>query len=228
MELTCAACQAFVQIPDERVPVNVAFRVACPRCRQKITASTIHSNTPPQRAKLPLSTLRSSEIIAQSSETADEVQIEVTDHPTSSQPTALIYLQDEDTRAHIQSGLESMGYKVDCPGTPDQAWQRLHYNAHHIMFLDDPAGNASSKRLAHSLLTLDMNTRRDLLLVLIGSRFRTADHWQAFVESVDLVIHPADLMRVSIITERCIRDHGQFYRIFNECLAAAGKKILSC
>jgi hypothetical protein len=64
-----------------------------------------------------------------------------------------------------------------------------------------------------------------MFVVLIGTRFKTADDWQAFVNSVDLVFHPADLLQLGMVLNRGLSDQERSYKIFNECLMTAGKKI---
>jgi hypothetical protein len=60
---------------------------------------------------------------------------------------------------------------------------------------------------------------------LVGQRFKTADHLQAFMESVNLVLHSDDLPQLATLLTRGIRNHEQFYKVFTECLIEAGKKI---
>jgi hypothetical protein len=61
--------------------------------------------------------------------------------------------------------------------------------------------------------------------VLIGQRFKTADRLQAFVESVNLIVHYDDLPQLVTFLSRGLRDHERFYKVFTECLIGAGKKI---
>jgi hypothetical protein len=70
-----------------------------------------------------------------------------------------------------------------------------------------------------------MNIRREMFVVLIGQRFKTADHLQAFMESVNLLLHPDDLPQLVTFLGRGLRDHERFYKVFTECLIEAGKKI---
>ena len=69
-----------------------------------------------------------------------------------------------------------------------------------------------------------MNIRREMFVVLIGLRFKTADHLQAFMER-NLLLHPDDLPQLVTFLSRGLRDHERFYKVFTECLIEAGKKI---
>jgi predicted Zn finger-like uncharacterized protein len=225
MDLMCEDCQAVIQIPDERIPLNTTFRVTCPRCKQKVVASTKRSKAPADSMCQEPASVSPSEASTQTSENANEFLAEPLERLASGQPSALLCVDQAETRPRIQSMLESMGYIVDCPATTEQALQSLRYNQYHIILLDDAFGGTSSNPVAEYLSTLDMNARRDMFVVLMGARFQTADDWQAFVHSVDLVFHPADLLRLATILKRGLSDHERSYKIFNECLVAAGKKI---
>jgi CheY-like chemotaxis protein/DNA-directed RNA polymerase subunit RPC12/RpoP len=225
MELVCAECQAAIHIPDERVPLNTTFRIACPRCKRKVAVSTKRFEAPADSMCQEAAPVSPSEISTQPSKNADESLAEPLERLASGQPTALLCVDREETRTRIKPILESMGYLVDCPVTTEQALQYLRYNQFHIILLDDAFGGTSSTPVAEYLLALDMNIRRDMFVVLMGVRFQTADDWQAFVHSVDLVFHPTDLRQLATVLTRGLSDHERSYRIFNECLVAAGKKL---
>jgi hypothetical protein len=48
---------------------------------------------------------------------------------------------------------------------------------------------------------------------------------EAFLESVDLVVHPADVGQLAVLLTRTSSDHQRFYKVFNECLVEAGRKL---
>jgi DNA-binding response OmpR family regulator len=121
--------------------------------------------------------------------------------------------------------LEALGYVVDVPTAADQAIQRLRFNQYHIVLLDDHFDGKSPNPLAGYLEGLNMNVRRDMFVVLIGERFKTADHLQAFMESVDLILHSDDLPHVATFLTRGLSEHERFYKVFTQCLIDAGKKL---
>jgi CheY-like chemotaxis protein len=167
----------------------------------------------------------SSEANVRTHKNADEFLANPLERLANGQSTAFLWVDQEETRTHITSILEGMGYAVDCPVTAEQALQYLRYNQYHVILLDDAFRGAASNPVAEYLSTLNMNARRDMFVVLMGARFKTADDWQAFVDSVDLVFHPADLLQLATILKRGLSNHERSYRVFNECLVAAGKKI---
>jgi CheY-like chemotaxis protein len=141
------------------------------------------------------------------------------------QSAALLCINREESRGELKGMLEGLGYVVDIPATSDLAFERLRFNQYHVILLDDDFGGKSANPVAGYLAGLNMNSRRDIFVVLIGPHFKTADHLQAFIESVNLVLHPNDLPQLAAFLARGLRDHERFYKVFTECLIEAGKKI---
>lgn len=225
MELLCNACQAVMQIPDDRVPVNTTFRVICPRCRQKIVAvskaseSKMESEHTPSDDSLPMQATGPEE------EAVEEFSGEAIDALQPGQSLALLCVDQEESRSFLKSLLGELGYKVHCPLTADHALQRLRFDQYHLIVLSDAFGGQAPNPMTEYLANLNMSTRRDMFVVLLGERFKTANQWQAFVESVNLVCHPSELPQLSALLRRVFSEHERLYRVFNECLIAAGKKV---
>jgi DNA-binding response OmpR family regulator len=131
----------------------------------------------------------------------------------------------EEARARIKPALEGMGYAVSIPTTPQHALHRLRFGHYQLVVLDEVFGGTSANPVVSYLAPLTMSVRREMYVVLVGERFKTADHMQAFVHSVNLVLHPADLTQLATILEGALADHERFYKVFNDCLVAAGKKL---
>jgi len=225
MELRCEDCQAVIQIPDERVPQSGTFRLNCPRCKRKIQASV---KTPENRedgqAHLALPTSLAEKTTLLSNDPSDALP-EVMDYIPPGQASALLCVNREECRRELKVMLEASGYVVDIPGTADQSLQRLRFNQYHVILLDDNFEEKSPKPVAQYLASLNMNIRRDMFVVLIGERFKTADHLQAFMESVNLILHSDDLPHLATFLTRGLNEHERFYKVFTQCLIEAGKKL---
>jgi CheY-like chemotaxis protein len=225
MELICEGCQAVIQIPDERVPQNSTFRLHCPRCKQKIVAST---KTPEHQEDTHTNVSLTSSAVEVTSAAAvnpDEDLPEVMDSLPPDQSAALLCVNREEAHAELKTILEGLGYVVDSPAAADRALQRLRFNQYRVILLDDDFEGKSPNPVAEYLAGLNMNIRRDMFVVLIGQRFKTADHLQAFIESVNLILHPDDLPQLATFLARGMNDQERFYKVFTESLIEAGKKI---
>lgn len=225
MELICDACHTVVHIPDERVPPNTAFRVACPRCKQRIVAE----RRPPEAMTGEKGTLAGMDrvpgIPGSSNERGDESSLAPFGPLRPGQRASLVCIKAPEARTLLKGILEREGYGVDAPLTPQHALERLRFSQWHVILLDEAFGGTSPNPVAGYLEALTMSIRREMFVVLMGERFRTSDQMLAFVNSVDLVLHPADLNQLATLLGRDLAAREQFYRIFNECLIAAGKKI---
>lgn len=225
MEIKCEDCRAVIQIADERVPPNRTFRLNCPRCKRKILANTKATDTLiGEKGDLDASP-RPSRTPPLVDDDAVSDLVEAMDYLAPGQPAALICIDGEDFRDKFKGMLEDLGYPVDMPAAVDHALQRLRFNQYPVILLDDSFAGKSPNPVAGYLAGLHMNTRREMFVVLIGQRLKTADHLQAFMESVDLTLHPDDLPQLATLLSRGLRDHKRFYKIFTECLIETGKKI---
>ena len=225
MELTCDACHAVVHVPDERVPPNTSFRVACPRCKQRIVVERRSPEAVTDEKSPPPGKEHASEIPGASSEGGETPSLDPFGPLRPGQRGALVCMQAPEVRTLLGGVLEQEGYSVDSPLTPHQALDRLGFNQWQVILLDEAFGGTPPSPVARYLEELTMSIRREMFVVLIGQRFRTSDQMQAFVHSVDLVLHPTDLNQLPTLLRRDLAAREQFYRILNECLIAAGKKI---
>jgi hypothetical protein len=147
------------------------------------------------------------------------------DYLPPGQSAALLCINREEVRGELKARLEELGYVVDMPATADHALQRLRFNQYHVILVDDDFEGKSLNPVADYLAGLNMNTRREIFVVLVGQRLKTADHLQAFMESVNLTLHSHDLPQLAAFLTRGLRDQERFYKVFTECLIEAGKKI---
>jgi CheY-like chemotaxis protein len=226
MELMCEDCRAIIQVSDARVPSNSTFRLTCPRCKKKIVVSAKAPEIQEGGSKIAGSTaVGFTEVAPPTCNSLKEEFAEEMGSLPPGQSTALLCLDRDDAREVLQAVLQGMGYVVDMPMAVDQALQRLRFNQYHIIVLAEDFRGSSPNPIAAYLAWLSMNIRRDMFVVLVGERFKTADHLQAFIESVNLVLHPDDLPRIETFINQGLKDHERLYKVFVDCLIEAGKKL---
>jgi phage FluMu protein Com len=225
MELNCGDCGAVLQIPAERVPQSSTFRVTCPRCKGKINASTKKSEHDIKEEEKSSSDNGLAPGGVELTEPSDEFAPQDAGSSLPGRLSALICVAESDRRTRYQVIVESLGFLTDAPISPTQALERLRYNQYGLVVLDDTFGETVPNPVATYLAGLNMNIRRDMVVVLSGERWKTGDSLEAFFESVDLVFHPADVGHLATLLTRAASDHQRFYKVFNECLIEAGKKL---
>jgi predicted Zn finger-like uncharacterized protein len=225
MEIKCDECHAVIQIPDERVPQNSTFRLNCPRCKRKILAHAKTTNSLDERRSNVSLAPSTSGVTPPVNDEAINGFPDAMTYLSPGQSAALLCINRIESRGDVKAMLEGLGYVVDIPEATDYALQRLRFNQYHIILLDDDFDGKSPNPLAGYLASLNMNLRREMFVILIGQRFKTADRLQAFIESVNLIVHSDDLPQLVTFLTRGLRDHERFYKVFTECLIEAGKKI---
>ena len=225
MEIKCEECRAVIQIPDERVPQNSTFRLNCPRCKQKILANTKTINSLDERPTNVSPDPGTAALTSPGNDDAGDDLPDAVDYLAPGQSAALLCINRVESRGEVKAMLEGLGYVVDMPAATDHALQRLRFNQYQVILLDDDFEGKSPNPIAAYLAGLNMNIRREMFVVLIGPRFKTADHLQAFMESVNLLLDPDDLLQLVTFLTRGLREHERFYKVFTECLIEAGKKI---
>jgi zinc-ribbon domain len=225
MEIRCEECHAVIQIPDERVPRNSTFRLNCPRCKRKILANTKTTNSLDERRTNGSLARSISGVIALGDDDAVDDLPDGMDHLPPGQAAALVCINQEECHGEVRSMLKCLGYVVDMPATTDHALRHLCFNQYQVILFSDDFDGKSPNPIAGYLAGLNMNIRREMFVILIGQRFKTADHLQAFMESVNLILHPDDLPQLATLLTRGLRDQERFYKVFTECLIEAGKKI---
>ena len=225
MEIICEECRAVIHIPDERVPQNIMFRLNCPRCKRKILVNTKTMNSLDEpRTDVTLDDATAGVTSLGNDDTVDELP-DAMDYLSPGQSAALVCINRPESRSEVKLMLEGLGYVVDMPVATAHALKRLRFNQYHLILLDDDFEGKSPNPIAGYLAGLNMNIRREMFVVLIGQRFKSADHLQAFMESVNLLLHPDDLPQLVTFLSRGLREHERFYKVFTECLIEAGKKI---
>jgi hypothetical protein len=225
VELTCEDCRTTIQIADERVPLNSTFRLTCPRCKRKIVVSSRAPETQGVGKLTVGASARVGEVSPSAGDNLQESSLEETDILQSGQSAALLCLDCDHRFEMLKSALRDLGYVVDLPASVDHALHRLRFNQYRIIGLTEHFAGSVPNPVAGYLAGLNMNARRDVFVVLVGERFRTADHLQAFIESVDLVVHPDELSHIETLIMKGLREKERFYKVFLDCLTEAGKRV---
>jgi hypothetical protein len=201
------------------------FRLNCARCKRKMLANTkATDNMAGKKSTLCLSPSLS-EVPPLVTDDALNHLPDAMDYLPPGQLAALLCINRGDSCDELKGILEGLGYVVDMSGAADHALQRLRFNQYRVILLDDDFARKSPNPVASYLAGLNMNTRREMFVGLVGQHFKTADHLQAFIESVNLTLHPDDLPQLAPFLTEGLRDHERFYKVFTECLIKAGKKI---
>ena len=131
--------------------------------------------------------------------------------------SALVCSDDE----ALASAVVEAGFVVTSAPTCAEALPHIRHDTWTVIAIDLTTGRDT---LAH-LHNLPGARRRELFVVFLDERFTTADRFQAWSESVDLVVNPADLTKLRRIVGDGMRDRDEFCRRFNEIRGEAGARL---
>jgi predicted Zn finger-like uncharacterized protein len=229
MDIICENCQSKFKIPDEKVPKGQAFSVACPKCKSKIAIDTRSEST--EEAKEVASPSAQPEVEQEKSliDEVDSGTYDASDKPfdfiEEGAETALLCEPDPDTRTKIKLALGNMGYHITEAKTPMEALKQMRFHVFDLVIVNEMFGtqNPDENNVTRYLDRLSMDTRRNIYVALITSRFRTFDNMVAFNKSVNILINIKNIDEIEKILTRGITDAKAFYRVFREAMIKTGR-----
>lgn len=246
MKLECQQCHRMLNLPDAKLPVGRPFSFNCPYCKQKNTAQIPAQApdeappVPPEEAAAPpepepqyASTYR-----LQPAPEAPEIayppptDLEL-DEPVlqtmmfsgaDERPKALVVYDDEETAESLVRKLDFIGYQATVAVNLRDAAKQLKFVNFNLMLIQEDYYGAtlSGNHLLRAVQTLDNQSRRGMLVVLLSPALTTLDDLTAFSLSLDAVVNQDDLETIDRILLSIIARAKKFYAIYREILAEHG------
>jgi len=214
MKIICDQCQAKIQIPTDKIPKNKSAKLLCPKCKNRISVSLMKKEEP-EIPEIPE--------IEEPYNIEDSVQSPFSFMEETGK-TALICEMDKDVRNKMISVLHLMDYQTDTADNTRDALKKLRYHNFEILIVNelfntkDP--NSNGVMIYHQ--NLSMETRRNMFIIMISSRYRTLDHLNAFSKSVNLIINPYKSENIEGTMSKAITENEMLYRIYHDI----SKKLL--
>lgn len=198
MNITCNHCQARLNIPDEKIPVDKDTAVGCPKCKQKIT---IKARPQPAAAeKRPAG------------------------FSFEDRQSAMVCIGDAQIRNQLDQTLQSMGYEVLAVKNAAAALDKLEYHVYHLVVIDEAFDqNLGLSAILEKINMIDMSVRRRIVLVLLSDRYKTNDHMAALHASVNNILNREDMVHIEPFIHQVVSDHKNLYTVYNESLKHVGK-----
>ncbi len=214
MDVTCKACGATLNIPDEKLPSQHAVSITCPRCKGKIRIDPRESDKNLVSEKVEKADLEYEE---------DTGPLDLFEEGTR---LALVLDGDEGNVAEISSALEEFSYKPVLPTSIGEAMSKLRLHHFDLIIISDgfDGQDVTNSPITHYLNNLSMSIRRKIFLVLLSDKFKTMDDMMAFGRSANIVVNSDDLSNLSLILKKAILDNEKLYKVFMDTLKEAGKE----
>ncbi len=226
MEISCTHCQTKVNIPDEKIPKGRKASLLCPKCKQRIhimpvensidtTGSTVNTNAQPQTPN----------IIPQAATPEYDASNKPFDFLDENAKTALLCVSHPIASELALKIMNSMQYHIENVDNRQTALTRMKYHLFNVLIIDDDfdINRQGCKNILEYLIELDMMSRRKIVVFLLSKRLSTGDNMASFQLSVNQTMNIGKLNGMEVLIKRTIKEHEQFYSIFNESLKKTGK-----
>lgn len=212
MKITCPNCEASLNLPDDKVPVGRPFNFTCPKCKQKSTTTVSPPAGGPKPDEVQPPPAGAPE--------RDENSAAPPPHPNPWQPDnvvpapgrslagapfaeepqdaariALLAVNEGPLNDTILEQLEAMDYMITASYGMRDALRQLKLSSFDLVVIGDDFDGASGDNhpLIKALQLMEMDIRRRMYVVLIGSEYRTLDGFVAYGLSVNAVINTQDV-----------------------------------
>jgi predicted Zn finger-like uncharacterized protein len=231
LNIKCESCQSRFKISEEKLGAREAASIRCPKCKNMIQLELPgKTDTPPGASpQHPSETSEPSEASANvladnfSEMSADEngddyFSDKPFDFAEEESKTALVCEADPDVKKKIASLLGFMEYHITEAESARDALKRMRFHVYNLIIVNEDfkADSSGENSVMSYLERLDMDTRRQIIVVLISKRYRTMDHMLAFKKSVNMILNTKHLEKIGLILGRGLADRDLFYRAFNE------------
>jgi hypothetical protein len=232
VEIICTACTTKLNIPDHKIPKGKKSSFLCPKCKQRLyinpdqPGDTGLTNSPGEAG-----TATAGEGAVSAGQTAPATpDYDVTERPfdylDDDAETALICLGNKESANHARAALEQMQYHIEAVDDIKTALTRMKYHLFNIILVDETFDRTyrGAGILLQELKDLDMSLRRQIVVILISDTLRTQDNMAALNKSVNMIINQKEMPSKALkLLQKSLKDHEQFYAIFNETLKKVGK-----
>jgi hypothetical protein len=133
---------------------------------------------------------------------------------------------DAPTTEAARTVLHDLGFKFHIAETPELAVERMRYTNYDCIIVHENFAGSTlrSNAVLNYLTPLPMAQRRYSFVCLVGPSFKTLDAMQAFVQSVHIVLNPADLSNLQAILKKGLAEFELLYRAYKETAEAIGEK----
>ena len=232
MEVTCRNCSTKMNIPDEKIPGDRAVRIACPKCKSKIT---LHPKNAPrggaehgQTGEYHLRFIESRKGSKEKDEGYGYEEYsgdEALDFFEEGAKVALVLTPTDEMREKIKRAVEELGYRCIFSTDTRDATGKMRFHHFDLIAISDgfDGQEAEKSPILGYLNRVSMSVRRRIFLVLLSDKFKTMDNMMAFALSANAVINTKDMEKLQPILKKAISDNDKFYKIFVDTMVEMGK-----
>jgi predicted Zn finger-like uncharacterized protein len=218
MDIICQSCQGKFKIAEGKVPAGKTATVKCPRCKSTIHVASKSKEEPGADADAAFDDLF--EFDEDEGETYDASE-KPFDFIEEEGKSALVCESDALVREKIRPSLDILEYFITEVPNSREALKKMRYHNYDLVVVNEyfDTQDPDTNPLLIYLERMMMETRRNIFVTLLTTRFRTMDHMIAFQKSVNLVLNLRNIDDFDKIIQRAYADYGLFYKVFKESLS---------
>jgi hypothetical protein len=137
---------------------------------------------------------------------------------------ALVCITAQAIAERIAQAVQEADYRVVIAQNPSSAMSRIDRDHYQLIVLEEGYGGAdcSANPVLLYLHRLPMASRRKSFLCLLSEQTPTLDHMAAFRIGANLILNLHDVDKMPVILDRLVKDHEDFYAVFNDELTKRG------
>lgn len=215
MEIICQNCQGKFKIADEKIPEGRTASVKCPKCQNKISVKRPSSKSEPDEASF-------DDLFDFAEEEGGDSDYDSAEKPfdfiEEEGKTVMLCESDALIREKLRPTLKLMEYHVTEVPNSREAMKKMRYHNYDLILINEyfDTQDSDANAVLIYLERLLMETRRDIFVVLLTSRYRTMDQMVAFQKSVNMVLNHRNIDDFDKILQRGLADYALFYKIYRE------------
>ncbi len=213
MNISCDSCRSKFRVPDEKIHPQKGASFKCPKCKNKIFVSPPETQPEPDQS-LDDASQAANEFGVDTFET-DEKPFDFVEEEGK---TALVCEQNPALKKSIVEVLHLMEYHITEPENQREALKQMRYHDFNLIVINEAfdTRNPDANGVLIYLERLHMVTRRNMIVCLVTSRYRTKDDMMAFQKSVNMIVNTEDLKNLDRVLRSGIADYEFSYRVFKE------------
>src|SRR5262249_3910647 len=125
---------------------------------------------------------------------------------------ALVALPDRNAAANLAATLDNIGVAVDNIDNPEEGGRLIEQGIYTLVITARMAAPPGKESLLQRVARLSPESRRRVILVLLGEEYRSGDGTQAWSNNADLVLSPRDLANAGALLATIVAERRRLYQ----------------
>jgi predicted Zn finger-like uncharacterized protein len=229
MQASCPNCQQKIVVDDAKVP-DRAFSVKCPKCQTVVRfpgkgQAAAAPPPPPPPAPSANSSGADWTTPAPSAQSLNDMKAEMMaelrrqmSRPGGLSQTGkiLVSMPDGADTQNIVATLSSAGFVAEAHDTDQDGGRLMEQGDYTILVTSREPGMGGREGLYQRCARFSPESRRRVLITLVGDEFKSGDGTQAWAVNADLVVNARDVSMLPGLLASINAERHRLYQAFND------------